>query len=152
MSEGTSEADLTEMLCFDIYAASRAVTAVYRRVLADLGLTYPQYLVLVVLWRQRASTIKDLGDALQLDYGTLTPLLRRMEHSGLLTRERRGDDERSVQIGLTARGLNLESRAAHVQGLIQQSVGLSDEQARALQQTLRLVRASATEFVAHLPT
>ena len=97
MSETTGQSELTELLCFDIYAASRAVTAVYRQVLAELHLTYPQYLVLVVLWREQSCTIKELGDALQLDYGTLTPLLRRMESNGLLTRQRRGDDERSVR-------------------------------------------------------
>ena len=147
MSESAGQPELTELLCFDIYAASRAVTAVYRQVLAELHLTYPQYLVLVVLWREQSCTIKELGDALQLDYGTLTPLLRRMESSGLLTRQRRGDDERSVKIELTVAGRDLESRAGHVQQAVRGAVGLTDGQARTLQRTLRRVTASATHSV-----
>jgi len=148
MSDGTGQSELTELLCFDIYAASRAVTAVYRQVLAQLHLTYPQYLVLVVLWREQSRTIRELGDALQLDYGTLTPLLRRMESNGLLTRQRRGDDERSVRVELTDAGRDLESRAGHVQQVVRGAVGLTDGQARTLQRTLRRVTAAATDSVA----
>jgi len=144
----TGQSDLTELLCFDIYAASRAVTAVYRQVLAELQLTYPQYLVLVVLWREESRTIKELADVLQLDYGTLTPLLRRMENNGLLTRRRRGDDERSVNIELTASGRELEQRAGHVQRVVRGAVGLTDTQARNLQRTLRRVSLSATSYAA----
>jgi len=148
MTETVRQSDLTELLCFDIYAASRAVTAVYRQVLAELQLTYPQYLVLVVLWREHGCTIKELGEALQLDYGTLTPLLRRMQSNGLLTRQRRGDDERSVRIELTTAGRDLEQRAGHVQQVVRGAVGLTDAQARALQHSLRRVTGSATDFVA----
>ncbi|MET0865408.1 MAG: MarR family transcriptional regulator, partial [Nakamurella sp.] len=146
MSETSRKPELTELLCFDIYAASRAVTAVYRHVLAELGLTYPQYLVLVVLWDKQTCTINGLRDLLHLDYGTLTPLLRRMESRGLLTRQRRGDDERSVQIELTDAGLELEPRARHVQGVVRQAVGLTYEQAATLQDTLRKVTESATDY------
>ena len=107
MSETSGPTELTELLCFDIYAASRAVTAVYRQVLAELELTYPQYLVLVVLWREQSCPVSELKDQLHLDYGTLTPLLRRMESHGLLTRHRRDDDERSVRVELTAPGGDL---------------------------------------------
>src|SRR3954469_22836175 len=90
-----------DLLCFALYAASRAVTAAYRPLLHDLGLTYPQYLVMVALWERGSMPVKDLGDALQLDYGTLTPLLKRLESAGLITRRRRLDDRGSVQVRLS---------------------------------------------------
>lgn len=136
--------ELSGLLCFDLYAASRAVTSVYRGLLDGLGLTYPQYLVLVVLWREGPCQVKDLAGPLHLDYGTLTPLLRRMEVGGLVTRTRRPEDERSVEIALTATGSALERRARELQPALQAAFGLSAEDAVALQETLRHVTASAT--------
>lgn len=92
---------LDDQLCFALYAASRAVTARYRPLLDELGLTYPQYLVMLVLWDRDGSTVSDLGKALQLESSTLSPLLKRLEAAGLLRRERRPDDERSVALYLT---------------------------------------------------
>src|SRR5260370_28276884 len=92
---------LDRQLCFALYAASRAVTALYRPLLDALGLTYPQYLVMLVLWEQESVLVKELGAALQLDYGTLTPLLKRLETHGLLRRERRADDDGPVLVTLT---------------------------------------------------
>src|ERR671925_402329 len=92
---------LDDQLCFALYAASRAVTNSYRPLLDELGLTYPQYLVMLVLWEHDAVPIKDVGAALELDYGTLTPLSKRLEASGLVQRQRRPDDERTVQVTLT---------------------------------------------------
>src|SRR5260370_5881246 len=86
---------LDRQLCFALYAASRAVTALYRPLLDALGLTYPQYLVMLVLWEQESVLVKELGAALQLDYGTLTPLLKRLETHGLLRPERRADARRA---------------------------------------------------------
>ena len=149
MTEKAARPELTEMLCFDIYAASRAVTAVYRSLLADLGLTYPQYLVLVVLWSERSVTIKELGELLHLDYGTLSPLLRRMEANGVLVRQRGADDERSVTLQLTTAGRELALRTSHVQAAIQAATGLTAKQAVELQRTLRSVAESATGY---LPT
>ncbi len=146
MNEQAAGPELAQLLCFDIYAASRAVTAVYRSLLADLGLTYPQYLVLVVLWSERSVTIKDLGEKLQLDYGTLSPLLRRMEANGLLVRQRGAQDERSVNVQLTAAGRELGPRTSHVQATVQEAVGLTDEQALELQETLRSLTASANSY------
>lgn len=143
MSVTHRPAELSELLCFDLYAASRAVTSVYRPLLAELGLTYPQYLVLVVLWRQETCTVKQLSRALQLDYGTLTPLLRRLQTSGLVTRERGREDERSVIVGLAAAGIAMQGRARHIPDAIRTAIGLSDEQSVALQTTLR----SLTETV-----
>ena len=94
---------LDDQLCFALYAASRAMTARYRPLLDAVGLTYPQYLVMVVLWDEGPSTVRELGERLRLDSGTLSPLLKRLEGSGLVARERRADDERSVLVTADAR-------------------------------------------------
>jgi DNA-binding MarR family transcriptional regulator len=143
MSSKTTHAQLTELLCFDLYSASHAFTAVYRPLLAELGLTYPQYLVLVVLWREERCTIKQIGESLHLDYGTLTPLLRRMESNGLLTRVRSEDDERAVNIELTEAGRALGARTGGIQAAIREAVDLDEEQVAALQTMLRSIAASA---------
>lgn len=137
------DVDLDQLLCFDLYAASRAVTGLYRPLLAPLGLTYPQYLVLVVLWQQGQVSIKQLSESLQLDYGTLTPLLRRMEASGLITRARSAEDERSVTIELAPAGKALKRKAKGIPDKICQGIGLDADQALRLQQMLRSVTAHA---------
>ncbi|MBI3217685.1 MAG: MarR family transcriptional regulator [Mycobacterium sp.] len=103
---------LDEQLCFALYSASRAVTAAYRPLLDELNLTYPQYLVLLVLWEEEPCTVGHLGDRLHLDSGTLSPLLKRLESAGLVYRQRATDDERRVHISLTPAGRALEKRAA----------------------------------------
>lgn len=118
-----------EMVCFSLYAASRATTQAYRSLLEPWGLTYPQYLVLVTLWIEGDQTVSGLGDHLQLDSGTLSPLLRRMEQSGLVRRERRSADERVVTVTIGERGTALRPELAHVPGRIAAGMGLSDEQA-----------------------
>jgi len=111
---------LDRQLCFKLYAASRAVTKLYRPLLDELGLTYPQYLVLLVLWEwdHRAPppspTVKALGERLMLDSGTLTPLLKRLEAQGLLSRRRSPRDEREVTLALTEAGRALQERASAV--------------------------------------
>jgi DNA-binding MarR family transcriptional regulator len=105
---------LDEQLCFALYAAQRRMTATYRPLLEALDLTYPQYLVMLVLWERDGITVRELGDRLQLDSGTLTPLLKRLEQANLLSRRRRESDEREVQITLTTAGRNLYERAAEV--------------------------------------
>ena len=87
---------LDNQVCFPIYAASRLVMQAYRPLLAELGLTYPQYLVMMVLWETNGRTVREIGAQLYLDSGTLTPLLKRLEKQGLLTRNRRVDDDRSM--------------------------------------------------------
>lgn len=141
---GRSRTHLSELLCFDLYAASRAVTSAYRPLLDDLGLTYPQYLVLVVLWDEGPRPVKGLADRLHLDYGTLTPLLRRMETGGLLTRRRRPEDERSVEVALTRAGAALEPRVRNLQKAIHAAVGITIEEAVDLQDVLRRITLSAT--------
>jgi DNA-binding MarR family transcriptional regulator len=105
---------LDEQLCFALYAAQRRMTATYRPLLEALDLTYPQYLVMLVLWERDGITVRELGDRLQPDSGTLTPLLKRLEQANLLSRRRRESDEREVQITLTAAGRDLYERAAEV--------------------------------------
>ena len=102
---------LDDQLCFALYAASRAVTARYRPMLDELGLTYPQYLVMMLLWEEDHQTVGQLGTKLALDSGTLSPLLKRLTAAGLVTRHRRVEDERSVAIALTDAGRALRERA-----------------------------------------
>jgi DNA-binding MarR family transcriptional regulator len=102
---------LDDQLCFALYAASRAVTARYRPMLDELGLTYPQYLVMMLLWEEDHQTVGQLGAKLALDSGTLSPLLKRLTAAGLVTRHRRVEDERSVAIALTDEGRALKERA-----------------------------------------
>jgi MarR family transcriptional regulator, organic hydroperoxide resistance regulator len=122
---------LDEQLCFALYAAHRAVTVRYRPLLNRLGLTYPQYLVMLVLWEGDGVVVRELGERLQLDSGTLSPLLKRLEAAGLLLRRRRGEDERSVTISLTERGEALRADAAGVPAAIAAATGLdADERDR----------------------
>ena len=105
---------LDNQLCFALYSASLAMTKLYKPLLDELGLTYPQYLALLVLWEQDGVGVSDLGQRLSLDSGTLTPLLKRLEGAGLLTRLRDTEDERRVRVVLTAEGRALKTRARRV--------------------------------------
>jgi MarR family transcriptional regulator, organic hydroperoxide resistance regulator len=105
---------LEDQLCFALYAASRALTARYRPQLDEIGLTYPQYLVMMLLWEEDNQTVGQLGTRLNLDSGTLSPLLKRLTAAGLVTRHRRVEDERSVAIALTDAGRALRERALHI--------------------------------------
>ena len=105
---------LEDQLCFALYAASRAMTARYRPLLDAIGLTYPQYLVMMLLWEEDNQTVGQLGARLSLDSGTLSPLLKRLTAAGLVTRHRRVEDERSVSIALTDAGLALRDRSVRI--------------------------------------
>jgi MarR family transcriptional regulator, organic hydroperoxide resistance regulator len=125
---GVDEQDvlrLDQQLCFALHAAARAYDGVYRRLLADTGLTYPQYLVMLVLWEHGELQVKTLGEYLRLDSGTLSPLLKRMESAGLVVRERSAHDERSVRVQLTANGRALKHRAMSVPLKAVSATGLS---------------------------
>ncbi|MGW3288548.1 MarR family winged helix-turn-helix transcriptional regulator [Streptomyces sp. NPDC001002] len=135
---------LDDQLCFALYAASRAVTARYRPLLDELGLTYPQYLVMLVLWERDSISVRDLGASLQLESSTLSPLLKRLEAGGLVRRERRAEDERSVAIRLTEAGAALRERAATVPLAIGDAMGLTPEQDALAKQLLRLITANVT--------
>src|SRR5688500_18985364 len=97
----TDEVPIEDYVCLALYTASRSVTGLYRELLRDLDLTYPQYLVMRLLWQRGSAPVKDVGAVLALDYGTLSPLLKRLEARGLVRRVRRPDDERSVEVQLT---------------------------------------------------
>lgn len=105
---------LDNQLCFALYSTSLAMTKLYQPLLKALGLTYPQYLVMLVLWEGDGISVSDLGERLFLDSGTLTPLLKRLQHAGLLQRQRSVADERRVQIVLTPAGRALQAQAAAV--------------------------------------
>jgi len=105
---------LDNQLCFTLYSASLAMNKVYRKLLAPLGLTYPQYLVMLVLWERDELTVSEIGERLFLDSATLTPLLKRLETSELLTRTRSASDERQVLIALSRSGKALKTKAAQV--------------------------------------
>jgi MarR family transcriptional regulator, organic hydroperoxide resistance regulator len=105
---------LENQLCFSIYAASRAITKVYRPFLDKLGITYPQYLVMLVLWECSTITLRDLGNKLFLDSGTLTPLLKRLELMDLVKRERSKEDERILCVSITEKGLAMKQEAIKI--------------------------------------
>ena len=130
---------LVEQLCFDLYAASRAVTAAYRPVLTELGITYPQYLVLIVLWEHESVTVREMGEHLRLDHGTLTPLLKRMESGGLIERRRDNIDERFVVVSLGTRGESLRRHAERIHCDMVDQLGLGKEGFEELQATLRML-------------
>ncbi len=105
---------LDNQLCFALYEASRATIDIYRPLLDELGITYPQYLVLLILWDRGMCSVKEIGNLLHLDSGTLSPLLKRLEATGFITRQRRANDERVVDISLTPAGCTLQERAASI--------------------------------------
>jgi DNA-binding MarR family transcriptional regulator len=131
---------LDNQLCFALYSASLAMTKLYKPLLEALDLTYPQYLALLVLWEQDCVTVSELGERLSLDSGTLTPLLKRMEAAGLLSRLRDAADERRVLIRLTARGRRLKDRARSVPGCVLQATQCDMAEALALTRQVQALR------------
>ncbi|MEU0374094.1 MarR family transcriptional regulator [Streptomyces sp. NPDC006283] len=134
---------LDDQLCFALYAAQRAVTAAYRPLLAELGLTYPQYLTMLVLWERGEIPVKELGSALRLDYGTVSPLLKRLEAAGLVRRERSAADERSVRLVLTDEGEAMRERAEKVPAQLLLSTGLAGAEVARLREDLHRLADSA---------
>jgi MarR family transcriptional regulator, organic hydroperoxide resistance regulator len=131
---------LDSFLCFAIYSAGHAFNQFYRPLLDAIGLTYPQYLVMVALWTDNDQTVKALGEKLLLDSSTLTPLLKRLETSGYLTRSRDPDDERQVRVRLTATGRALKSRARAIPACVQDALGLSSDALKKVQADVLAVR------------
>ncbi|WP_412746662.1 MarR family winged helix-turn-helix transcriptional regulator [Krasilnikovia sp. MM14-A1004] len=134
---------LEQMICFNLYAASRAMTALYRPALDAHGITYPQYVALRVIWHRGDITVRDLGHALALDSGTLSPLLKRLETQGLITRRRGTDDERTVWISPTDRGRELHHEVSDLPERLACAVDLSTDEFRQLHHLLSRVRDSA---------
>jgi DNA-binding MarR family transcriptional regulator len=126
-----------QQLCFALYSASRAMTAAYRPVLTEMNLTYPQYLVMLVLWEEEHVTVGRLGERLQLDSGTLSPLLKRLESNGFVRRERSREDERLVDVTLTPAGRRLESRAQCIPEELGSATGMTEQEAADLRDAVR---------------
>ena len=133
---------LDDMLCFALYSASHAFSRVYRPLLEPLGLTYPQYLVMVVLWAGDGQTVGALGEQLFLESNTLTPLLKRLEALGHVRRARDADDERQVRIHLTESGRALAGRAADIPRCLGEATGLDRAGAETLVTALHTLRAA----------
>jgi MarR family transcriptional regulator, organic hydroperoxide resistance regulator len=146
-------ARLGDQLCFALYSASKTVGAAYRSLLAPLGLTYPQYLVMLAVWENDGLTVAEVGAEVGLETSTLSPLLKRLEQGGFLIRRRDGADERVVRLHLTAAGADLEREVAIVRRQVETATGLTDAEFATLRATLlRLhdtVRAR-TAVTAHL--
>lgn len=131
---------LDHQLCFALYSASLAMTKLYKPWLDELGLTYPQYLAMLALWEEDGLTVSSLGERLFLDSGTLTPLLKRLEATGLVARLRDTQDERRVLVRLTAAGRRLKTRAARIPSCVLQATQCSVQDAMALTHDVRLLR------------
>lgn len=139
---------LDELLCFAIYSTSLAMAKVYRPLLAKLGVTYPQYLVLVVLWNQDQVTVSEIGHELFLDSATLTPLLKRMEAAGLIERARSTRDERQVIVSLTRAGREMQQEARAIMAGVLCATQCSKEQALALKDQLVALRDNLEKSLA----
>jgi DNA-binding MarR family transcriptional regulator len=141
---GYPQLELDRQLCFALYTASRAVVRAYAPLLDDAGLTYPQYVTLLVLWEDpdRPRSIGELGERLHLDSGTLTPLLKRLASMGYVTRSRDAEDERRVLVTLTADGLALRDRLAAVPESFLACLGMDGPSASALRDQLTALAAS----------
>ena len=133
---------LDNQLCYALYAAAHRMTKSYRPLLDRLGLTYPQYLVLLVLWESEGLTVSEIGRRLRLDSGTLTPVLKRLETSGMLLRSRRQSDEREVEISLTPHGRNLRGEAVSVRESVMCQLDLTEPEIRAMRADLNRLIAN----------
>ena len=142
--DGDAALRLDNQLCFALYSASLAMTKAYKPLLDALGLTYPQYLVMLVLWEHGMLSVSELGERLFLDSGTLTPLLKRMEAGGWLARVRSLEDERRVMVSLTPAGRKLKARAARIPASMLQASGCSLDELMALTAQIRQLRDRLT--------
>lgn len=131
---------LDELLCFLVYSAGFAFNRIYRKPLQELGLTYPQYLVMVVLWENDGQSVGQICERLRLDTGTLTPLLKRLETLGMVTRKRAPEDERRVIVHLTKQGDALRARSAEVTSCVTNAVGMTAADVSALMRQLHALR------------
>ena len=145
MTEKPGPLALSNQLCFAFYSVSHAFSRAYRQFLDPLGLTYPKYVVLLVLWEQDSLTVKDIGDRLFLDSGTLTPLLKRLEAAGHIRRARDKEDERQVRISLTASGRALREKAEEIPIQVGCVLGLPFDEVRALTEQVAKLRGRLHE-------
>lgn len=137
---------LDNQLCFPLYACARETIKLYKPFLDELDLTYTQYITMMVLWEREAVSVKELGEALYLDSGTLTPLLKKMEAKGLLSRRRSPEDERSLIVSLTDAGRAMRDKAVDVPRKMSRCVSLEPEEAQELYRLLyKLLKQNSTE-------
>jgi DNA-binding MarR family transcriptional regulator len=140
-ADGDDLLPLDRQLCFQLYAATNLLQRLYRPLLAPLGLTYSQYLVMLVLWEREETSVCELRECLHLDVGTLSPLLKRMERAGFLTRQRDADDERRVLVALTARGRSLRRQAKSIPAALAKLTGLKPDEVVGLRDQTRALVA-----------
>ncbi|MFF0607581.1 MarR family winged helix-turn-helix transcriptional regulator [Nocardia tengchongensis] len=138
---------LDRQVCFALAVANRAVLAVYRPLLEPMGLTHPQYLVMLALWGEAPMSVKDIGEAIQLDSPTLSPLLKRLEAAGLITRRRDSHDERNLVVDLTAAGRELRNEAEQIPPAVVARLGVSLADLEELRDVLNRVNAAARQSV-----
>jgi MarR family transcriptional regulator, organic hydroperoxide resistance regulator len=141
-----SDFQLGDLLCFSVYAAGHAFNRVYKPLLDKLGLTYPQYLVMNALWERDDRTVGELGRDLSLESNTLTPLLKRLEGLGRISRQRDPQDERQVRVRLTSAGKGLRRKAQNVPSCIVEASGLSLDELRRLQRDITRLRGSLERY------
>ncbi|WP_413306454.1 MarR family transcriptional regulator [Bacillus sp. 1P10SD] len=142
----TNHLKLENQICFKIYSAEREITKLYRNLLVEMEVTYPQYLVLLVLWEENSVTVKELGQKLFLDSGTLSPMLKRMEGNGLIERRRSVEDERTVVISLTQKGERLKEKAQCVPTKLLENLSLDLKELENLNQTLSTILNRAQQI------
>ncbi|CAD7796733.1 Organic hydroperoxide resistance transcriptional regulator [Chryseobacterium aquaeductus] len=130
---------LGNQLCFPFYVIAKEMTALYRPFLDELGITYSQYLVMMVLWEKDGLTVNQIGEKLYLDSGTLTPLLKRLESKGFIIRKRKKEDERVVEVFLDDAGRNLQQKACEIPRKMQEKLNLSTEDLLELKQTVEKI-------------
>ncbi|MCC8439748.1 MarR family transcriptional regulator [Leuconostoc pseudomesenteroides] len=136
---------LNDHLCFSIYTTSRAIQRMYRPLLDDLNLTYPQYLTLVALWENGPQTVSQLGNKLDLDSGTLTPMLKRMEKANLIVRHRDVMDERVVLVELTEKGRRMQADSAIIPQTLLEKSGLDSDEWHTLNKTMKKLMVHVSE-------
>ena len=141
MTKPDDPLSLDNQLCFALYSSSLLMTKLYKPMLDEIGLTYPQYLAMLALWEEDGVTVSALGNRLYLDSGTLTPLLKRLEKAGLIERERNAEDERQVLVRLTAAGRALKRQAAAIPRKVAASAGVPVAELIALRKKLQKLRS-----------
>lgn len=146
-AQTADEPRLSDFLCFAVYSASHAFNRLYKPLLDELGLTYPQYLVMVTLWERNDRTVGEIGEQLFLESNTLTPLLKRMEAAGLVSRSRDPADERQVRLRLTSEGQALIGKARRVPPCVLEATGLTGTEARNLTDQISALRTRLSASV-----
>lgn len=142
---GDEDLLLERQLCFALSVASRSVIAAYRPVLEELNLTHPQYLVMLALWEKSPQMVRELSDSLAMEPATLSPMLKRLEANGMVTRERVPGNERALAVGLTDEGRNLRRKALSVPGTMMSKLGLTRDQVESLNATMHQVIAATQQ-------